>query len=114
MTPPYNSDEPYLLTCLLPDSHKDRIPSVVSLVERSCEQPRNSLRVIFEPLRENQQKEAFAVCSKGLDFPTEDISLRLIEWIELSRALGAAKIFLYQLDLHPNIVKVRRENVVEK
>ena len=41
-----------------------------------------------------------------LDFPYDDISLKLVEWIEISRALGADKIFLYQLDLHPNIVKV--------
>ena len=33
--------------------------------------------------------------------------MKLVEWIEISRALGAAKIFLYQLDVHPNIAKVR-------
>ena len=41
-----------------------------------------------------------------LDFPYDDISLKLVEWIEISRALGADKIFLYQLDVHPNIAKV--------
>ena len=32
--------------------------------------------------------------------------MKLVEWIEISRALGADKIFLYQLDVHPNIAKV--------
>ena len=44
-----------------------------------------------------------------LDFPYDDISLKLVEWIEISRALGADKIFLYQLDVHPNIAKVMTE-----
>ena len=76
-------------------------------MERRCETPNNSLRVIYQPLQGSQRKEEFAVCSKGLDFPVEDISMKLVEWIEISRALGAAKIFLYQLDVHPNIAKVR-------
>ena len=94
------------MSCPLPDSHKERIPAVVSIVEESCERARNILRVIYNPLRKNEAKEKFAVCSKGLDFPSEDISVNLIEWIEISRALGASKIFLYQLDVHPNISKV--------
>ena len=94
------------MNCPLPESHKERIPAVVSIVEESCSRPMNMLRVIYNPLRENESKEKFAVCSKGLDFPSEDISVNLIEWIEISRALGASKIFLYQLDVHPNISKV--------
>ena len=94
------------MSCPLPESHKERIPAVVSIVEESCGRPRNMLRVIYNPLGENEAKEKFAVCSKGLDFPSEDRSVNLIEWIEISRALGASKIFLYQLDVHPNISKV--------
>lgn len=52
------------------------------------------------------KKQKFAVCVKGLDFPHEDISVRLIEWIELLNLLGAGKIFLYNLDVHENISKV--------
>ena len=94
------------MTCRLPDSHKDKVPALVSLVEEDCEEIRNSLKVIYDPLPENQEKQEFAVCSKGLDFPREDISVKLVEWIETSLALGAARIFLYTLDVHPNISKV--------
>lgn len=51
-------------------------------------------------------KEKFAVCVKGLDFPNEDVSVRLVEWIELLNLLGAGKIFFYNLDVHENISKV--------
>lgn len=53
-----------------------------------------------------EKKEKFAVCVKGLDFPHEDVSVRLVEWIELLNLLGAGKIFLYELDVHENISKV--------
>lgn len=53
-----------------------------------------------------QTKGKFAVCVKGLDFPHEDVSIRLVEWIELLNLLGAGKIFLYELDVHENISKV--------
>lgn len=32
-----------------------------------------------------------------------DISPRLIEWLELLRELGAAKVFIYYMDIHENI-----------
>ena len=43
---------------------------------------------------------------KGMDFPTEDLSARMVEWIEVLRALGADKIFLYNYEVHPNVTKV--------
>ena len=46
------------------------------------------------------------MCVKGLDFPEDDLSIRLTEWIEVLRALGADKIFLYNLKVHPNMTKV--------
>ena len=32
--------------------------------------------------------------------------MRMAEWIELLHALGADKIFLYDLGVHPNVTKV--------
>lgn len=43
---------------------------------------------------------------KGLDFLHEDLSVRLVEWIELLNLLGADKVFFYELQVHPNISKV--------
>ncbi len=53
----------------------------------------------YNHLRPGESKKRFAVCVKGLDFPSEDISVRLVEWLELLRALGADKVFLYNLEV---------------
>ncbi|CAF1141265.1 unnamed protein product [Adineta ricciae] len=108
----YTSDEflqPYLITCPIrpanSSTNRTLIPKSVSLIETYCSNATNNL-----PIRYNQQfitkKEDFAVCVKGLDFMHTDISVRLVEWIELLYILGVKKIFFYQFDVHPNISKV--------
>lgn len=46
---------------------------------------------------------------QGLDFLHEDLSVRLIEWLELLSLLGADKVFVYELQTHANMSKVLRE-----
>ena len=103
---------------------KGKIPAVVSLVQTPCEQPTNSIRyssvitlmfrlsfllfnfrVIYNQVNKTEGKRPICVCSKALYFPTVDFSLRMVEWIEVQRALGADKIFLYNLAVHPNMMK---------
>ncbi|CAL4158887.1 unnamed protein product, partial [Meganyctiphanes norvegica] len=43
---------------------------------------------------------------KGLDFPFVDKSILIAEWLELHKILGVDKIYLYELNVHPNISKV--------
>ena len=95
---------PYLITCPVPPSHTNMTPLAVSLVEEDCETPTNYLNIIYNlPAGE---KAKFAVCVKGMDFPLDDLSVRMVEWLEVLKALGADKIFLYNLDVHPNVRKV--------
>ena len=61
--------------------------------------------MIYNPVNTTEGKKPFAVCSKGLYFPTVDFSLRLMEWIEVHRALGADKITLPNVEVHPNMTK---------
>lgn len=98
--------QPYLLACQLPKSHWGSVPSSVSIVEQPCDTATSNLRVIYNKPAEGEEKKKFAVCVKGLDFPDDDLSVRLIEWIELLTTLGADKIFLYNLEVHPNVTKV--------
>lgn len=95
--------QPYLTACPIPEKHKTKIPQSVSLVEKECDTASNNLRVIYNPVKERKD---FAVCVKGLDFLHDDLSVRLIEWIELLNILGADKIHFYVLQIHPNISKV--------
>ncbi|CAG7815136.1 unnamed protein product [Allacma fusca] len=97
--------QPYLLACQVPRSHHGKVPASVSVVEKPCHAANNNLRVLFDkPVK----KKNFAVCVKGMDFLHEDLSVRLVEWIELLGILGADKIFFYELAVHPNITKVLR------
>jgi len=99
--------QPYLLACQLHKNYWGKVPASVSVVERQCDLATNNLRVIYnKPDDPKEKKNKFAVCVKGLDFPHDDLSVRLVEWIELLTTLGADKIFLYQLEVHPNITKV--------
>jgi len=100
--------QPYLMACKLPMSHLERVPVSVSLVEAPCDAATNNLRVVDNRLKEGEVKNKFAVCVKGLDFPEDDLSVRIIEWIETLVSLGADKIFLYELEVHPNVSRVLR------
>nr|XP_027201491.1 uncharacterized protein LOC113795502 [Dermatophagoides pteronyssinus] len=109
--------QPYIITCKIPRIKglpKDFYPTSVSLVENRCQKANNNLKIINN---RPEKKQEFAVCVKGLDFLHEDLSVRLVEWIELLRLLGANKIFLYELEIHPNISKVldyyQRDGAVE-
>lgn len=64
----------------------------MSVVERQCDLATNNLRVTYNRLKEGESKKKFAVCVKGLDFPSDDISVRLVEWIEMLNILGADKV----------------------
>jgi hypothetical protein len=39
-------------------------------------------------------------------FGTIDLSVRLIEWLEILKILGADKIYFYKLNAHENMEKV--------
>ena len=43
-------------------------------------------------MKDGNIKKKFAVCVKGLDYPHQDISVRLVEWIEMLNILGADKV----------------------
>lgn len=94
---------PFMITCELPETYQEEVPSCVSLVEKPCDTASNLLSVVYEV---PEEKGEFAVCVKGLDFLTTDVSANLVEWLEILNLMGASKVFFYQLQVHPNIAKV--------
>ncbi|GFU18553.1 glycosyltransferase family 92 protein [Nephila pilipes] len=94
--------QPFIISCPLPPS-LPQAPNSVSLVGGKLKKISNNLKITYH---NPGKREDFAVCVKGLDFLFEDLSVRLIEWIELLSILGAKKIFFYLLEVHPNISKV--------
>uniref|UniRef100_A0A0A9YC52 Glycosyltransferase family 92 protein n=2 Tax=Lygus hesperus TaxID=30085 RepID=A0A0A9YC52_LYGHE len=95
--------QPYLIACQIPEPYHSKVPLSVSIVEKVCDNATNNLRVIYN---KPPKKGGFAVCVKGLDFQYTDLSVRMVEWIELLGLLGAEKIFFYELQVHQNISKV--------
>ena len=98
----------FMLSCPALEAREDRTPVSVSLVQTECQQgvkPSNNLRILNRR-REDGEKKGIGVCSKSLSY-IQDGSLRIIEWIELLRALGADKIMLSVLSVHPHLMKVQ-------
>lgn len=109
---------PALISCPIPAELQNLIPAAVSLVNsqrgNQCadlKEPSNVLRVLNfgsqskRNLIENK-KPSFGVCVQALRFATYEQSVRLIEWLEWMRLLGANKVYLYVLGLTENLRKV--------
>ncbi|XP_018782772.1 PREDICTED: uncharacterized protein LOC108965057 [Bactrocera latifrons] len=103
---------PKFVECALPVEVQYLVPKTVSLVASECAHATNNLRVIYEP-PVNQTQRGFAVCSTGLFNPYRDNSVRLIEWLELLRLLGAEHVTLPTFGIHPNATKVLRHYEAE-
>ena len=100
---PYEAD---IISCGIPKEVESMVPRAVSLISTNdCpKKAHNSLRVIYE--KPNKTKESFAVCLKAFRLTVNDLSLRLIEWLELLRILGFSKVFVYFFSIHPNMERV--------
>lgn len=93
--------QPHLIGCRNPIP--SRVPLSVSLVEKKCDNATNHLRVINN-YPKNKKKKPFAVCAKDLDF-MDDQTTMITEWIEILSLVGADKIFIYVIKIHPNMMK---------
>lgn len=102
--------QPVLVTCptkgaIIPDSVSLSIDDGPTIYRRHVMEkiltyaPSNLLKIVKES---RKVKKNFAVCSKWWNFDY-DHSLRLIEWLEMVRILGADHVFLNILNIHPNM-----------
>ncbi len=94
-----------LISCDIPKELKDLVPKAISLIStNSCRSELDhNLRVIYnKPV----VKKQFGVCVQAFRYGTIDLSVRLIEWLEILKILGADKIYFYKLGAHENMEKV--------
>lgn len=56
---------------------------------------------------EARRRRQFTLCIKGLDFD-EDISRRIVAFVELHRILGAELFYFYVFNVHENVLRVLR------
>nr|XP_033338268.1 uncharacterized protein LOC117227271 [Megalopta genalis] len=98
-----------LVGCQLsPDAAVD--PSRVYVGPEPCHKNASHSLAISPESRgeqENRRSREFTLCIKGLDFD-EDISSRLVAFVELHRILGAELFYFYVFNVHENVLKVLR------
>ncbi|XP_012057513.1 PREDICTED: uncharacterized protein LOC105620634 [Atta cephalotes] len=109
-----------LVNCQLPLDGSIRHTSRVHVSLSSCyENASHSLTIRSEfgdeTFIDRKRRQQFTLCIKGLDFD-EDISHKLIAFVELHRILGAQFFYFYVFNVHENVLKVlrlyERSNVV--
>lgn len=87
-----------------------RIPQLVALVfDDRCNVALNAVKVVQPPSSQDEERMRSdgrlrtGICVKYLSFPDEDISLRMVEWMEMMKILGASRVIAYDIGkLHPN------------
>lgn len=81
------------------------VPSSVSLVSKPCENAENNVKVLNTQPADGVKKR-FGVCAKQFTYENRDFTVRFIEWVHISRLLGAEKVHFFYKFLHPDMFKV--------
>ncbi|XP_043588777.1 uncharacterized protein LOC122570476 [Bombus pyrosoma] len=97
-----------LVGCQLPPDAAIE-PSKVYVGLEPCHQnASHSLTINGEDRNEaEERRRQFTLCIKGLDFD-EDISRKIVAFIEFHRILGAEHFYFYVFNVHENVLKVLR------
>ncbi|XP_064092468.1 uncharacterized protein LOC135205592 [Macrobrachium nipponense] len=116
-----DSQKVFFLSCRVPRGDAHRKPKAVSVVAKLCESAKTLLEVVGamernettayvngKPPADKGKLQGWnaAACGTALFYYHDDFSIRLVEWIEILRAMGFARVFLHETDVHPNITKV--------
>lgn len=48
-----------------------------------------------------------------MEFPYKDFSVQMVEWLEILRQQNVDRVFIYHLQIHPNVTKVLEDYVRE-
>ncbi|KAG5667357.1 hypothetical protein PVAND_015340 [Polypedilum vanderplanki] len=94
----------YLISCKIPQNRLNQVPKFVSLTEDRCGFANNVMEVKNKKPT-NGHKKHFIVSVKQLDF-MEDISIQLIEWLEILKILGVDKVEIFIARAHVNVKKI--------
>lgn len=97
------SNAPYLILC--PLENQSQIPRSVSLTLSRCENAENNL-VIIDNQPPSGIKKKFGICTKQFTFKQRQHATKFVEWAEMMRIFGAAKIHTYNQYFHPDLLKI--------
>ncbi|KAF8771025.1 hypothetical protein HNY73_018487 [Argiope bruennichi] len=94
---------PLLISCAV---NEHSTPIAVSVITKPCVEPTNVFWFNSTHSDTNQTRD-FAICLKPLNFQN-DISSRLLEWLELQFLLGASNITIYMYHLNQRTLEMLR------
>ncbi|KAJ6219222.1 hypothetical protein RDWZM_005034 [Blomia tropicalis] len=102
-----------IFTCSIPKQYSNQIPQVISLqTTDNCRKigynPGNVLRVIYNLPKKRFKKQSIGICVQAFRFSTYDVSVRLVEWLEMVKILGADQVYFYVYGATENMMKVLR------
>lgn len=83
-------------------------PKSISLTTDPCKVLGNNLEIPLNKSEVNNKTSNIAVCVRWFIYPNHDMSIRLIEWLEMVRILGADHVYLSDLSIHPNMNRVKQ------
>ncbi|KAK2706595.1 hypothetical protein QYM36_016581 [Artemia franciscana] len=98
------ASESVIISCRMPNVSHQRVPYAVGLIRKNTCGTINNNALKVHRKKDSRQKH-FAVCMKGLQFP-DDLSIKLVEWIELNKLFGAEFFSFYIYSAHENVEKV--------
>ncbi|UMM23065.1 hypothetical protein L5515_003962 [Caenorhabditis briggsae] len=96
---------PSLITCPITKRIDGSKEMSVSLTRKKCKDNKSAMKVIMKPKGSESKKKEVAVCVKGLDYQ-EDISNRLLEWIEMQYLFGVDTVSIYHFYLSNETQKI--------
>ncbi|XP_069939105.1 uncharacterized protein [Cherax quadricarinatus] len=110
---------PFLVTCKVPSDVAHLQPIAASILPNPCTSTSNLLQVVGSGTREasayvhdlpphSSTRYTVGVCGPALYYYQQDFSSRVVEWLELLKAMDIARVFLYETEVHPNLQKVLR------
>lgn len=102
---------PQFVSCRVPEEYSLHMPAAISLVDTDdCaqmpSQPSNVLRVINNQPEPKFHKPSIGICVQAFRFGTYDMSVRLVEWLEWVRMMGADQVYFYVYSATENMLKV--------
>ena len=60
----------------------------------------------FQTHEEKEDNFDVAVCGPAVYYYNDDISKQLVEWFTILQALNVSKVFIYELNVHPNVQRI--------
>lgn len=106
---------PQIVTCDIPREYSGEVPQAVSIqttgdCDSMTEEPSNVLRVIHhQPSKaQTNNKSSIGICVQAFRFGTYDVSVRLVEWLEMVKIMGADQVYFYVYGATPNMMNVLR------